>query len=498
MVLCTPHQTRNMSYKKEVTIEDFIDLYGNKLPQRVEVVTGMYHGNEEDDDVSMMTGDVYDMHFVRERKTVKLCASSGEMYQLPLNSLFKIALVHGSSTIPVTCSTVAEILQLNPMPKVMCANTSYITSSPLSSIAAGELLTFSAPLAATGKATSLRVYSITCKQEKLLDLQCTGDFSTDVTRRSVNLTDALSHIEGLFPSEVLISQSSPLLPQALCNKTATLVGLSVMKTVVATLHGAEGDMVIEIPSDSEAEVRVLELKEESRERFLAQHSELLAAYDETQVKFRKNSADPKQMIRGQGHLFNAVATRFKEPAMRRQLKLLPEIKIGSQIDLREENKSLACDESIPSTTVEELAKTVAAFTSRFDSMENEIASLRLQLKQVKMMMNKSDVIMSTTTLSGPQESCDSSQFQHSANITYLSTLSNEQILHLLEFIGLPQYKSIFCCEEINGEIFVRLDDDALKNDLKITSSLHRARILTVISGQQSVSGLAGLLSGSYV
>ena len=133
-------------------------------------------------------------------------------------------------------------------------------------------------------------------------------------------------------------------------------------------------MVIEIPSDSEAEVRVLELKEESRERFLAQHSELLAAYDETQVKFRKNSADPKQMIRGQGHLFNAVATRFKEPAMRRQLKLLPEIKIGSQIDLREENKSLACDESIPSTTVEELAKTVAAFTSRFDSMENEIAS----------------------------------------------------------------------------------------------------------------------------
>lgn len=42
-----------MSYKKEVTIEDFIDLYGNKLPQRVEVVTGMYHGNEEDDDVTV-------------------------------------------------------------------------------------------------------------------------------------------------------------------------------------------------------------------------------------------------------------------------------------------------------------------------------------------------------------------------------------------------------------------------------------------------------------
>ena len=73
-----------------------------------------------------------------------------------------------------------------------------------------------------------------------------------------------------------------------------------------------------------------------------------------------------------------------------------------------------------------------------------------------------------------------------------------QMLQLLEFIGLPQYKSVFGSEQINGEIFMRLDDGALANDLKITSSLHRARLLTVISGQQSVTGLAGLLSGSYV
>lgn len=362
-----------MSDKKEVTIEEFIDLYGNKLPQQVEVVTGMYHGNEEDGDVSLMTGDVYDMHFVRERKTVKLCASSGEQYLLPLNSLFKIALIHGSSTVPVTCSTVAEILQLSPTPKVMCTNASYITSSPFSSIVAGEVLTFSAQSAATGKATSLRAYSITCQQEKFLDIQCRGDFSTDVAGTSLNLTDALSHIEGLFPSEVLITQRSPLLPQALYNKVATLAGLSAMKTVVATLHAEGGDanIVIEIPSDSEAEVRVLELQGESRERFLAQHFELLAAYDETQVKFRKNSADPKRMIRGQGDLFNAVTTRFNEPRSR-QLKLLPEIET-SPIDSREENKLLACDDV---TKVEELIKTVAVLSSRFVSMENEITSLR--------------------------------------------------------------------------------------------------------------------------
>ena len=360
-----------MSGKKELTIEEFIDLYGSKLPQRVEVVTGMYDGDDEDGKVSLMTGDIYDMHFVRERKTVKLCASSGEQYLLPLNSLFKITPVYGASTVPVKCSTVAEIVQLTPMPKVMCANASYVTSSASSSVAAGEVFTFFSS-AARAPENPLRVYSITCQQEKFLDLQCRGDFSTDVAGTSLSLTDALSHIEDLFPSEVVISQLSPLLPQALFNKNARLLGITALKTVVATLYteGGGENVVIEIPNDSEAEVRVLELQQQPREQLRAQHTELLSVYDETQVKFRKNSADPKRIIRGQSDLFNAVTTEFKVTVpVATPLKSVPETSLADEITSPIQGAPLR-------SKIEELSKIVATLSSRCDFFENEITSLR--------------------------------------------------------------------------------------------------------------------------
>ena len=365
---------KNMSDKKEVTIEEFIDLYGNKLPQRVEVVTGMYNGDDEDGEVSLMTGDIYDMHFVRERKTVKLRASSGEEYLLPFNSLFKISLVHGSSTVPVKWSTVAEVAQLCPRPKVVCANASYVTCSASSSVAAGEVLALCAPVSAKQEA-SLRVYSITCQQEKFLDPQCKGDFSSDVESTRMSLTDALSHVEDLFPSEVIISETSPLLPQALFNKTATLAGVSTITTVVATLYteGKGESVVIEIPSDSEAEVRVLELPQNAREQLREQHSELLSAYDETQVKFRKNSTDPKRMIRGQGDLFNAV--HFQMPAAN-SLKSLPEITISRTEPANEKTTSPTRDTSVLFGKVEELSKMVVTLSSRCEFFENEVTSLR--------------------------------------------------------------------------------------------------------------------------
>ena len=51
---------------------------------------------------------------------------------------------------------------------------------------------------------------------------------------------------------------------------------------------------------------------------------------------------------------------------------------------------------------------------------------RLQLKHVKMTMNKSEVVASTTTLVAP-ECYGSSLFNHTANRDYLSSLTNEQV-----------------------------------------------------------------------
>ena len=53
-------------------------------------------------------------------------------------------------------------------------------------------------------------------------------------------------------------------------------------------------------------------------------------------------------------------------------------------------------------------------------------------------------------------------------------------------MGLEQYTPTFKQEQINGDILSTLDDEILRNELKISSRLHRIRLLRVIDGSYSV------------
>ncbi len=58
-----------------------------------------------------------------------------------------------------------------------------------------------------------------------------------------------------------------------------------------------------------------------------------------------------------------------------------------------------------------------------------------------------------------------------------------QVLELLECMGLKQYQDHFKSEHISGEILAECDDDMLEKDLRVTSKLHRKRLLKIISGK---------------
>ncbi len=61
-----------------------------------------------------------------------------------------------------------------------------------------------------------------------------------------------------------------------------------------------------------------------------------------------------------------------------------------------------------------------------------------------------------------------------------------QILSLLEIMGLEQYTPNFKLEQINGDILSGCDDAILKDELQVSSRLHRMRLLKVIEGVYSV------------
>ena len=73
-----------------------------------------------------------------------------------------------------------------------------------------------------------------------------------------------------------------------------------------------------------------------------------------------------------------------------------------------------------------------------------------------------------------------------ANIAYLKKMQREDILHLLDAMNLSAYKEAFKQEQIDGETMACLSADMLI-ELGVSKSLHRLRLMKIISGQTSAS-----------
>ena len=73
-----------------------------------------------------------------------------------------------------------------------------------------------------------------------------------------------------------------------------------------------------------------------------------------------------------------------------------------------------------------------------------------------------------------------------ANVAYLKKMQNGEILHLLDAMNLSAYKEAFKQEQIDGEIMVCLSADMLI-ELGVSKSLHRLRLMKIISGQTSAT-----------
>ena len=61
-------------------------------------------------------------------------------------------------------------------------------------------------------------------------------------------------------------------------------------------------------------------------------------------------------------------------------------------------------------------------------------------------------------------------------------------------MGMEQYSEIFRQQQINGDILSDCDDELLRNELCISSRLHRMKLLSVISGQYSIMDWDGYVT----
>ena len=73
-----------------------------------------------------------------------------------------------------------------------------------------------------------------------------------------------------------------------------------------------------------------------------------------------------------------------------------------------------------------------------------------------------------------------------SNIAYLKMMERDDILHLLDAMNLSAYKEAFEQEQIDGETMACLSADMLI-ELGVSKSLHRLRLMKIISGRISAS-----------
>lgn len=78
------------------------------------------------------------------------------------------------------------------------------------------------------------------------------------------------------------------------------------------------------------------------------------------------------------------------------------------------------------------------------------------------------------------------------HLTYL------QVLNLLDAMGMKQYTEAFKSEDINGKMLLACDDEVLTNDLKVSSKLHRIKLLKVVSGEFSAKQIMQKSKDLYV
>ena len=53
-------------------------------------------------------------------------------------------------------------------------------------------------------------------------------------------------------------------------------------------------------------------------------------------------------------------------------------------------------------------------------------------------------------------------------------------------MNLTKYLKPFCDEEINGQLLSECDEQILQHELGVSSAVHRAKLMKIITGSQSV------------
>ena len=215
--------------------------------------------------------------FVKHTKVVTAVIDyNGNTYNVPLNSAVRSGIIYRSRRSvsqlePELFETAGEIMAASPLPRVVCAKSSYHAYDTISSVEKNEVLVFQGIDRRKRGLNLLRVMCVTKQEERMLGKDCIGHFTTDPYCTPMYLPDILSNVSSPLPLMANMYMgigSEHTFPECLTSEAVILSEKATETSLAATLMNDESDpddaevvpsTLADLPTSLDIEVQIMSL-----------------------------------------------------------------------------------------------------------------------------------------------------------------------------------------------------------------------------------------------
>ena len=242
---CNKQDAKKLS-PYEFKLCDYIAYHSSHFPKRVQITKG-YSSNCSE--ITLSQGELFDLHFVHQSKSVIMTDFNQVQYTVPMSSLATFSIVYDPFKVEKMAllgfhfKTAGAVMDLKDPPAVMASTLSVNGGSAENSLDVGEVVILQG-VKNSFHGRLLKVFSVKMNLTKFLDEQCAANFTTDPAMIHLTLPQIYDFSIPL-PQKAFLCPSSKMVSsihKSLKNNTVTLKKFTTIKYVAATAQKPNGKL----------------------------------------------------------------------------------------------------------------------------------------------------------------------------------------------------------------------------------------------------------------
>ena len=321
---------------EQFTLSDVVERYSKYFPFRVRVEKGFFT-----DRVEIASGEMYNIHFLKRTKVVAIRDSANDEYIIPFNSAVQFGLIYGKPKQQTTFETVGDIISAETLPNIITATRRYRAHDDKASVEENEVLIVNEvhkpKIRGMGR-TTLKVFSLTKKEDKSLQKECNGGFSTEPYYTRLHLPELLAYLPNLLPASAnlyLDTEGNQFLPSHMLSEVVTLKRIFTETSLIATecandeSEGSDDeesvpDSVVDIPLSLDIEVVIIPPAGSGVEKLYMDTRQLFQGFNPSKTTMLKDSP-----FAAQSHFYTAIREGHEKDGMDLEV---PTLAYGTQTE----------------------------------------------------------------------------------------------------------------------------------------------------------------------